>query len=127
MPYLDVKSLRSCDFTNNAESGKYIKKETKIILVDGENSGEVFTVPCDGYMGSTFKVLETINCICNDYIKIILSYYKNMLKNSKTGSAIPHLNKVLFKSIIVGIPPIEEQIRIVHQVNSVFSLIDNII
>ena len=127
LPYLDVKSLRSCDFTNNAESGKYIKKETKIILVDGENSGEVFTVPCDGYMGSTFKVLETINCICNDYIKIILSYYKNMLKNSKTGSAIPHLNKVLFKSIIVGIPPIEEQIRIVHQVNSVFSLIDNII
>ena len=32
-----------------------VKTGDNIILVDSENSGEVFTVPQDGYMGSTFK------------------------------------------------------------------------
>ena len=54
---LDAKYLRGKTTGEILDKGKFVKKGENIILVDGENSGEVFTTPCDGYMGSTFKQL----------------------------------------------------------------------
>lgn len=54
---LDAKYLRGKSSETIAEQGKLVYKGENIILVDGENSGEVFIVPQDGYMGSTFKQL----------------------------------------------------------------------
>ena len=62
-PYLEVKYLRGNREKDFVTSGKFITAGTKVILVDGENSGEVFTVPEDGYMGSTFKALS-IQSLC---------------------------------------------------------------
>ena len=58
------------------------------------------------------------------YVLYVIRFYKDMLRNSKKGAAIPHLNKQLFYNIIVGLPPIEEQARIVEKVNQVFQLSD---
>lgn len=52
---LDAKYLRGKSSAIIVEKGKFVYTGDNIILVDGENSGEVFTVPQDGYMGSTFK------------------------------------------------------------------------
>ena len=52
---LDAKYLRGKSSATIVEKGKFVYAGDNIILVDGENSGEVFTVPQDGYMGSTFK------------------------------------------------------------------------
>lgn len=106
------------------EQGKFVSKGDNIILVDGENSGEVFTVPVDGYMGSTFKQLWVSETMNLQYVLFVIRFYKEMLRNSKKGAAIPHLNKQLFYSIIVGIPPIEEQQRIVSKVNHLLQLSD---
>lgn len=106
------------------EQGKFVNKGDNIILVDGENSGEVFTVPIDGYMGSTFKQLWVSEKMNLQYVLYVIRFYKEMLRNSKKGAAIPHLNKQLFYNIIVGIPPIEEQARIVAKTNQLFQLSD---
>jgi len=106
------------------EQGRFVYKGDNIILVDGENSGEVFTVPVDGYMGSTFKQLWVSKTMNLHYVLFVIRFYKEMLRNSKKGAAIPHLNKQLFYSIIVGIPPIEEQQRIVAKVNHLLQLSD---
>ncbi len=106
------------------EQGKFVNKGDNIILVDGENSGEVFTVPIDGYMGSTFKQLWVSESMNLQYVLYVILFYKEMLRNSKKGAAIPHLNKQLFYNIIVGIPPIAEQNRIVAKVNQLFQLSD---
>ena len=53
-PYLEAKYLRGKIEGSILESGKFVKKGTRLILVDGENSGEVFFATEDGYMGSTF-------------------------------------------------------------------------
>ena len=127
MPYIDVKTLRTNRVINYANSGELVEKDTKVILVDGENSGEVFTIPFRGYMGSTFKILEIVSCIEMDYVNAILNYYRNHFKNSKTGSAIPHLNKNIFKSLIIGIPPREEQTRIAKTVSQLFDIMKNTI
>ena len=121
---LDAKYLRGKSVGTQVEQGKFVSKGDNIILVDGENSGEVFTAPIDGYMGSTFKQLWVSETMNLQYALLVIRFYKDMLRNSKKGAAIPHLNKQLFYNIIVGIPPIEEQIRIVAKVNQLFQLSD---
>ena len=57
---LDAKYLRGKSSAIIVEKGKFVYARDNIILVDGENSGEVFTVLQDGYMGSTFKQLGSV-------------------------------------------------------------------
>lgn len=121
---LDAKYLRGKSDGSLLEQGKFVSKGDTIILVDGENSGEVFTVPINGYMGSTFKQLWVSEKMNLQYVLYVIRFYKEMLRNSKKGAAIPHLNKQLFYNIIVGIPPIEEQARIVAKTHQLFQLSD---
>ena len=123
LPYLDAKTIRGKQTASMLSCGKVIEKGMQVILVDGENSGEVFEVPCRGYIGSTFKVLQVLSEIEKSYVKLILDFYKNLFKDNKTGSAIPHLNKKIFKSLIVAIPPISEQKLIVEKVNLITAIL----
>lgn len=123
LPYLDAKTLRGKQELVFINEGKIVEAGTNVILVDGENSGEVFEVPYRGYMGSTFKVLRVSKHIEKDFVKIILDFYKTLFKDNKTGSAIPHLNKKIFKSLVVGLPPVNEQKAIILKVKSVIEIL----
>ena len=117
---LDAKFLRGKSMGDHLQSGKYVRKGDNIILVDGENSGEVFAVPIDGYMGSTFKQLWISESLYIPYVIECIRFYKDELKNSKKGAAIPHLNKDIFRSLIIGVPPINEQRRIVDRIQDIY-------
>ena len=124
LPYLDVKYLRNRGDKTFKTNGVILNCGDYIILVDGENSGEVFTVPEKGIMGSTFKKLCLNEKVEEKYVMILLKYYQEILKNNKTGSAIPHLNKRIFSCLQVPIPPLEEQKKIVKKIEELFDLID---
>ena len=113
---LDAKYLRGKSSETIVEQGKLVYKGDNIMLVDGENSGEVFIVPQDGYMGSTFKQLWVSSSMYEPYVLAFIQFYKETLRNSKKGAAIPHLNKELFYGLIIGIPPLQEQKRIVQKI-----------
>ena len=113
---LDAKYLRGKSSETIVEQGKFVHKGNNIMLVDGENSGEVFIVPQDGYMGSTFKQLWISSSMYEPYVLAFIQFYKETLRNSKKGAAIPHLNKELFYGLIIGIPPLQEQRRIVRKI-----------
>ena len=113
---LDAKYLRGKSSGTIVEQGKLVYKGDNIMLVDGENSGEVFIVPQDGYMGSTFKQLWISSSMYEPYVLAFLQFYKETLRNSKKGAAIPHLNKELFYGLIIGIPPLQEQRRVVQKI-----------
>ena len=123
LPYLDAKTLRGKTDIAYLNEGKIVDYGTKVILVDGENSGEVFNVPFRGYMGSTFKILGASKEFNIHYLNTILDFYKDVFRDSKIGAAIPHLNKSLFKSLIIGLPPLAEQERIVTEIEKFESLI----
>ena len=120
---LDAKYLRGKSAGDYLQKGRFVHKGDNIILVDGENSGEVFTVPCDGYMGSTFKQLWVSSVMHLPYVLGFVLFYKELLRKSKRGAAIPHLNKEIFYSLIIGIPPYQEQVRIVNKINEIYSKI----
>ena len=120
---LDAKFLRGKSSATIIEKGRFVYAGDNIILVDGENSGEVFSIPQDGYMGSTFKQLWLSSVMWEPCILAFILFYKEALRNSKRGAAIPHLNKDLFYKLPIGIPPLSEQQRITCQINNLFQLI----
>ena len=121
---LDVKYLRGERDAKTLTSGKYVTANSLLILVDGENSGEVFRTPIDGYQGSTFKQLLINENMNEEYVLQVINLHRKVLRESKVGSAIPHLNKKLFKAIEVPVPPYKEQQRIIKAINKAFMSLD---
>lgn len=123
---LDVKYLRREREAKSLMSGKYVAENALLILVDGENSGEVFRTPTEGYQGSTFKQLAIDENMNTDYVLQVINLHRKALRENKVGSAIPHLNKKMFKAINVPILPYNEQKRIVDAINKAFTTLNRI-
>ena len=126
-PYLEAKVIRGKKIPRYIQKGSFIQKETKIILVDGENSGEVMIAPCDGYLGSTFRILKVNEKVNDEYLMWFIEYYKKSLKSNRTGSAVPHLNKKIFYELKIPLPPINIQETIVSKITNYFNQLDIII
>lgn len=127
-PYLEAKVIRGTKVPEQRQSGIFIEKGTKVILVDGENSGEIMTAPFSGYMGSTFKIFSAnLKMIDEDYLSYFILLKKQELREAKTGSAIPHLNKKLFNQYEIIVPPLYKQKEIVKEITTVFNVLNKIV
>lgn len=124
--YLEAKFLRGKKDPEIKDTGFIIETGMRAILVDGENSGEVFIMPETGYMGSTFKVLNKVDNFNDDYLGFILLNLKEEMRNNKIGAAIPHLDKKLFKEKLTPLPPLIEQKRIVTKTTELLNLINQL-
>ena len=123
---LDARYMRGKTEPTILKCGKFVSKGTNLILLDGENSGEVFTAPENGYMGSTFKVLWITTQVYVPYVLAFIKLYKETLKHTKRGAAIPHLDKKLFFNLLTPIPPLNEQKRIVNAIDRAFSMVNKL-
>ena len=82
---LDVKYLRGEREAKTLTSGKYVAANSLLILVDGENSGEVFRTPIEGYQGSTFKQLSINDNMNTDYVLQVIHLHRKTLRENKVG------------------------------------------
>ena len=105
---LDAKYLRGKSSETIVEQGKLVYKGDNIMLVDGE---------------STSKQLWISSPMYEPYVLAFIQFYKETLRNSKKGAANPHLNKELFYGLIIGIPPQQEQRRIVQKIEQLKQLL----
>lgn len=124
LPLLDAKFLRGREEAEYRTSGVVLYDNDVVILVDGENSGEVFTIPQQGIMGSTFKKLHFVDKNIISYVLYYIKSNQALFRTNKRGAAIPHLDKELFKNLSILLPPLAEQERIVEKIEELFSEID---
>ena len=124
--YLEVKYLRTGKEPKIINSGVIVDKGEKLILVDGENSGEVFLANNRGYKGSTMKILNISNAFIDKYIFLFIYSCKEGFRKNKTGAAIPHLDKKRLFETPLPIPPFQEQKRIVEKLDEIFAELDKI-
>ncbi|BAH69753.1 hypothetical protein MBIO_0489 [Mycoplasmopsis fermentans PG18] len=122
-PYLEAKVLRKIIKPKIINNGVLINKGDIVILVDGENSGETFVLDQTGYMGSTFKLLKINNKIDQEYVLMLLKFYKELFKKNKKGAAIPHLNIDIFNNLLLAIPNIKEQKEIILKLKKIDNFI----
>ncbi len=123
-PYLEARYLRGKDAGKIYSEWNFVEKWNRLILVDWENSWELFDLNEDWYLWSTFKIFNTYKSINADYLQKFLAFRKDEFRNNKTWAAIPHLNKDLFFNYPLPLPPLEEQKRIVAKLDELMPLLD---
>ncbi|EHD4526571.1 restriction endonuclease subunit S [Campylobacter upsaliensis] len=122
LPLLDVKYLRSKGDKKLANSGNFANANDRLILMDGENSGEIFITKEKGFLGSTLKKLEFSSLSQVEFMDFMLLCYKDFFKGNKKGAAIPHLDRKLFTNLSIPLPPLREQQEIVKKLDLLVTL-----
>ncbi|MBS4313460.1 restriction endonuclease subunit S [Campylobacter vulpis] len=122
LPLLDVKYLRGKGDKKLANSGNFANVNDRLILMDGENSGEIFITKEKGFLGSTLKKLEFSSLSQIEFMDFMLLCYKDFFKGNKKGAAIPHLDRKLFANLSIPLPPLREQEYIVQTLDTLFTL-----
>ncbi|WP_270980593.1 restriction endonuclease subunit S [Campylobacter upsaliensis] len=122
LPILDVKYLRGKGDKKLANSGNFVNANDRLILMDGENSGEIFITKEKGFLGSTLKKLEFSSLSQVEFMDFMLLCYKDFFKGNKKGAAIPHLDRKLFTNLSIPLPPLQEQEHITQILDTLFTL-----
>ncbi len=117
-----MKYLRSKGDKKLANSGNFANANDRLILMDGENSGEIFITKEKGFLGSTLKKLEFSSLSQVEFMDFMLLCYKDFFKGNKKGAAIPHLDRKLFTNLSIPLPPLCEQEHIVQTLDTLFTL-----
>ena len=137
--------VRTVDFANNFKGDlSYIDKESydfleKSKLYGGElmlsnigaSIGKVFKVPhldTPKSLAPNAIILRFFNDITCDYFEYVFKSFvgQNYLQFLSGGAAMPKFNKTDLRAMIVPVPPIKEQERIVESVKNTFIGIDDL-
>ena len=109
IPYLVVDTMKdqSLKYTPDTDLPK-AKKEDTVMIMDGSKSGQAF-YGHTGVVGSTMAVLRPKN-INPYYFNQFIKHNFNRLNSATKGSAVPHTDKDLLRSLeIIDFPEVEQQ------------------
>jgi len=122
LPYLSAENLRN----NNAV--QFVKVSDDIILVDdgdliliwdGSNAGEFF-LGKRGVLSSTMvKILLKKKLYDSKFLFYLLKTKENYLKDQTKGTGIPHVDEAILRSLVIPLPPSEEQQKIAEILSTV--------
>lgn len=137
--------VRTVDFANNFKGDlSYIDKESYDFLEKSKlYGGELMLSNIGASIGKVFKVphldtpmslapnaiiLRFFNDITCDYFEYVFKSFvgQNYLQFLSGGAAMPKFNKTDLRAMIVPVPPIKEQERIVESVKNTFIGIDDL-
>ncbi|WP_289128401.1 restriction endonuclease subunit S [uncultured Clostridium sp.] len=125
IPYVTIKYFQTKEadqYTFETETNRLCKEDDILIVWDGARAGLIGT-GVKGALGSTL-----CNIRLDDINKKFMYYYflsKYDLINSNTkGTGIPHVDPSYLDTLVLSIPPLKEQQRIVDRIESLFEKLD---
>lgn len=125
IPYVTIKYFQTKvadQYTFATETNRVCNEDDILIVWDGARAGLIGT-GVQGALGSTL-----CNIRFNNIDKKFMYYYfigKYDLINSNTkGTGIPHVDPTYLDTLILSIPPLKEQQRIVDKIESLFEKLD---
>jgi type I restriction enzyme S subunit len=117
LPYLVAKVMRGSAEAEYASvddrNSVTVTDSETIIICDGSNSGEVFT-GFRGVLSSTMGKISKKAEIDDGYLRAFLASTFEVFNGTKTGAAIPHLDKEAMYQLQFPLPPLPEQHRLVR-------------
>ena len=127
-PYLTPEYLRGISppqYVIKTKNLVEITDDKRIILLwDGSNAGEFF-MSKKGFLASTMVVLDLFdNTSYSDFVYYVLKSNEEFLKGQTSGSGIPHVDKNVFNSVVILLPPLPEQQKIVEILETVDNAIE---
>lgn len=128
VPYLTAKVIRGSVLPKfvgeDCPSSVLVKEDQIIIIMDGSNSGEIFT-GLNGALATTMGIIEfSRDLLTSKYLLHFLNFHRERFTKSRTGSAIPHLSKEEFENLEISLPPLPEQRRLVALLDDLFEKLE---
>lgn len=118
---MEGKPIRS--YTNDPNVS--IVNEDEVLLVWDGSIGKCGS-GLSGAIGSTLVALKPMSNIPTKFIEYILINKNSYIKQTSTGTGLQHINKDFFKDCIIGLPPLQEQERIVYKLDELFIQLETI-
>lgn len=118
VPYLDIVAIEKGVINQYADSYSTLlaTPEDVFVVADGSRSG-LAGKGAEGAVGSTLLCVTPLG-IDSNYLYYFLKLKYDDLNNNTTGASIPHLNIELFQNLELPFPSIEEQRRIVIELQN---------
>ena len=127
LPYLTAKYIRGVSDPEygipSSKGSVLVTPNDYVIIMDGSNSGEVFT-GLNGILASTMGKIVLKEKINLKYLGYFLESNKELFASTKTGSAIPHLSTEVFFNLDIANPSLREQEKIVERLDGVLEVIN---
>ena len=120
-PYLLAKVIRGSEEPKFGKEDEMVVvfPDDLVIISDGD-AGEVFQ-GLSGGLASTMSKLEPLENINLNYLKYFLISNRKLFSDTRTGTAIPHLNKDIFFNLNIPVPSLEKQEKIVERLDRFFN------
>lgn len=123
-PYLLAKVIRGSEKPKfGKEDEMVVVSSADLVIISDGDAGEVFQ-GLSGGLASTMSKIELLENINLKYLKYFLISNRKLFSDTRTGAAIPHLNKDVFFNLQIPVPSLQEQEKIVERLDKSSSLVN---
>lgn len=127
VPYLTANYLRTNEpdyWIENHDGAVTADEGDCLILWDGAGAGDLFTAK-HGVVSSTMAVVTTEHPDINrNFFTLLISSKADYIKETCRGTTVPHVSPDALSNMVLAIPPLNSQKRIVDLISSIDAYIE---
>jgi len=126
LPYLTAEYMRTNSDMKWCKKDDpnivWVSRNDLIMIWDGSYSGDVF-IGFEGALASTMIKIEPKEKLDINFLYYFLSTKSDFLRETTSGTGVPHVSKSVFENLPVPFPPVEEQ----RAIAGVLGVVDSVI
>lgn len=125
IPYVDIKAFekRGIDNYTDGDNCRFCEPDDVLIVWDGARCGLVGR-GVKGAIGSTLAKIKSKQLI-NTFLFYFLQQHYKLINLKPKGVGIPHIDPNLFWNLVIPLPPLPVQQKIVEKIEELFSELDS--